>query len=76
MNRNTCTNLAYYLCQRFYCQPAGRELICLLGMASQKTNHSALVDWIESIDPKTEVPDILWWEHKLKRQLESNGYLY
>jgi hypothetical protein len=45
-------------------------------MASQKTNHSALVGWIESIDPKTEVPDILWWEQKLKRQLESNGYIY
>jgi hypothetical protein len=36
MNRNTCTNLAYYLCQRFYCQPAGRELICLLGMAHRQ----------------------------------------
>jgi hypothetical protein len=74
MNHDTRINLAYYLCQRFYCQPTGRELSCILDLPRSSNNLAALVEWINQLYFTERGNDLLWWERRLQRQLESKGY--
>ncbi|MDO6639743.1 MULTISPECIES: hypothetical protein [unclassified Shewanella] len=74
MNNEIRLNLAHYLCQRFYCQPTGRELSCALGFSESHNNLSALVSWINKLYLQEHSSDLLWWEQQLQKHLESKGF--
>ncbi|MGI2146994.1 hypothetical protein [Shewanella frigidimarina] len=74
MNYETSLNLAYYLCQRFYCHPNGRELSCILGFAKAKNNLAALIQWIKAADSEDGIKDLNWWENRFQKQTEFDHF--
>lgn len=75
MKSNIVKNLAYYLCQRLYCLPTGRELNFLVGNGTGQQNIDAIADWIGKNYIKHQTVDIDWWEIQLRKHLIAKGVL-